>query len=120
VSLTYERFMRPLLDELSPASTATFADLRTRVADRMQLPAAVRSDTVAWDGMPVVEARLRKAAADLEQAGVVTREGDQVRLTEAGRRALVDLPAELSVDVLAEHFPDYAAYRGEWLQRRGA
>lgn len=117
---TYEAFMRPMLEALSDRAHASYSDLSSTVAQAMGLSPEAAQDRVAWDGMPVVEARLRKAAQDLSVAGLVEREDGRISLTELGRRSLPELPEALDVGQLAERFPSFAAYRREFLVRRGA
>ncbi|MGF1511328.1 MAG: winged helix-turn-helix domain-containing protein [Myxococcota bacterium] len=115
----YEAFMRPLLEILAtgPRSCPDAAD---RVADALGLESAARAERSRWDGVPVVETRVRKAAEDLAQAGLVTRIVGELSLSSAGRESLPGLPARIDVPYLQAHFPQYAAYREELLKRRGA
>lgn len=117
---SYEAFMRPLLAILPDAGSRSYAELAEHTAAALGLPSEAVGERVAWDGMSVPEARVRKAAHDLEMAGLVERHGDQVALSAAGRAERERLPSTLSVGVLTDRFPAYAAYRQAQLQRRGA
>lgn len=116
----YDAFMKPILETLADGRAAPFSELGKDAAARLGLPADATAVQVDWDGMPVVEARVRKAAQDLEKAGLVARDGDRVCLTEVGRAELPQLPSQLTVPELTARFPAYAAYRAEFKARRGA
>jgi len=117
---SYEHFMRPLLDALSTESPSSPRDLATACATALDLPEEAWLERVAWDNRPVIEARVREAAADLEIAGLLKRGVAGIELTGAGSTARAELPAAIDVSLLTTRFPDYAAHRAELRQRRGA
>ncbi len=117
---SYEAFIRPVIDALSAKSPSTYDELARTVAAELDLTEEQTSERFPWDGTRVIEGRTRKATEALAIAGLVQREGDRVRLTDVGRTARADLPRAIDVEVLVERFPTFAAYRTEYLQRRGA
>jgi len=115
--------MRPVLRALPDRAEdggLSYAALAAACSRALSLPASAADERVAWDGRPAVEARVRTSVVDLEMAGLVIRSGDEVFITEDGRAAREELPEEVSLELLETKFPAYAAYRGEFRQRRGA
>lgn len=112
--------MRPLLDSLTPSAPISYAELAEACATSLSLSETEAGPRIAWDGIPVVEARVRAAATDLEVAGLVERTTDGVALTASGASARGGLPPAIDVAVLSERFPAYASHREERARRRGA
>lgn len=116
----YDRFMRPLLDDLAAHGRSPYAEVAQRVGQALKLSATDQTERVAWDGMTQAEARVRKAAHDLEKAGLVARSQVTLEITASGRAALATLPERLNVSILTKRFPAFASFREEYLARRGA
>jgi ribosomal protein S19E (S16A) len=117
---SYERFMRPILRALPDDGALSHAELAAASGRALDLPASVAAERVAWDGMPALEARVRKSVIDLEMAGLVVRRDDGVAITPDGRAARDAIPEAPSLEQLESQFPAYAAYREQFRQRRGA
>ena len=114
----YDQFMRPLLTLLK-SGARTYSELAPQVRGVMELPEAAEQERISYDGMEVIEARIRKAAHDLEKAGLVVRSANTVVITDAGR-TVAEGEQPLSLAYLEENFAAYRAYRAEYLARRGA
>ena len=108
----YPTLMLPLLKKVADGQPHTFGELVRRLADEFALTEEERNQLKPSGRGLLFNNRVGWARTSLVKAGLLEPEGrGVVRITPRGQALLEEGQAELTDDMLAERFPEYAEWR---------
>ncbi|GAA4899125.1 restriction endonuclease [Tessaracoccus lubricantis] len=107
----FQSLMRPVLSHLDDGLMRRSRDVKDAMADAFHLTADERAEMLPSGRQRTMDNRVGWALTYLAQSGLVERPSrGQVRITEAGRRALAENPDRIDMRVL-EKYPQYVEFR---------
>ena len=107
----YQSLMRPVLELLDEQETWLFRDVRSTMADRLELTVAEREKRLPSGRQTAFSNRVGWALTYLVQAGLAERpRRGSAQITTTGRSALQELPDRIDTSTL-ERYPAFRAFR---------
>lgn len=107
----FQTLMRPVLAHLADGEVRRSREVKEAMANHYDLTAAERAEMIPSGRARLMDNRVGWALTYLAQAGLVVRPvRGQVRITDAGTKALAEYPERIDMKVL-EAFPGYRAFK---------
>jgi Mrr N-terminal domain len=115
----FQSLMRPCLAVHQDGQRHTSADVRDRIAERMQVTAEDRAALLPSGSQPLFTNRVAWAVTHLAQAGLLDRPARGVtEVTARGQEVLAQCPDRVDMRVLRQ-FPEYEEFRTRTRERKG-